>query len=144
LVWILGVTAVLFQIIVFVAKANIDTLQAVPRSVDHAPALQPHAKLSSPPISVIAFGNSEPVAYASEIISGLTKAGFIVKPLMHVSSRPDAPSGLTVIMNGHDGTQLLLSLDQAGIKYATGQQLHVPLSAIQSVADSIVLEIGAK
>lgn len=144
LVWVLGVMAVLFQIIVFFAKTNIDTLNASPRHIKQASAHQPYTKIKSPPISVITFGYSEPEAYESEIITWLKDADFHVKTDMHVGFRPDAPSGLTVVPNGHDATQLLRSLDQANIKYTIGQYPHVPVSALQQVSDSIVLEIGAK
>ena len=132
LVWVLGVIAVLFQIIVFVAKANIDTLKVDPRTIDHAPALYPHTKVQSPPISIITFGYGETESYTSEIISGLKAADFDVRAPMHVGFRPDAQSGVTVVPNGHDATQLMKSLDQADIKYTVGQQLHVPASASYS------------
>lgn len=144
LVWILGVAAVLFQIVVFVAKTNIDTLQEAPRIVTHAPALQPHSQVQMPPVTVITFGYGEPEKYTAEIIKGLRAASFDVRPPMHVGFRPDAPSGLTVVPNGHDATQLIKSLEQANIKYNIGQINHVPPSAWQTVSDSIVLEIGAK
>lgn len=144
LVWVLGVIAVLFQIIVFVAKANVDTLKAAPRTIDNPAALYPHMKVKSPPISIISFGNGEPEAYAAEIIAALRSTDFDVKPPMHVGFNQAASSGLTVVPNGQDASQLMKSLDQAKIKYTLGKNHHVPASARQFISDSIVLEVGAK
>ena len=142
--WTFGALTILSGIAVYVANTNIDALKAAPRAIEHPPALYPHMKVKSPPISIITFGYGEPESYTSEMISALNAADFEVRPPMHVGFRPGAPSGVTVVPNGHDAAQLMKSLDQADIKYTISQQLHVPASALQSVADLIVLEIGAK
>jgi hypothetical protein len=141
--WVCAGLSLVSGIIVYVAKANIEVLKEAPRAVEHAPALQPHTQAPTVPITVIAFGYGEPIAYAHGIIEGLTKAGFSVRR-MTVGFRPDAPTGVTVVPNGNDANELKASLDQAGIKYSIGQTHHIPGSAIQSAADSVVLEIGAK
>jgi hypothetical protein len=142
--WTFGALGILSAIAVYVAKANIETLKEAPRTVAHSPALQPHIQVPKPPISVIVFGYGEPEAYAAEIIKGLRDASFDVRPPMHVGFRPDAPSGLTVVANGHDAAQLMNSLEQAKIPYLVGKRHHIPASAVTMAADSIIIEIGVK
>jgi hypothetical protein len=129
-------------IIVHVAKTNIEALKDAPRTVSNSPEMHP-LRLPTVPITVIAFGHGEPIDYADSIIDRLLKARFIVRK-MTVGFRTDAPTGLTVVPNGHDAVALMQALDQADLKYSIGQTHHIPGSAIQSASDSVVLEVGAK
>jgi hypothetical protein len=141
--WTSAILVTLSAIIVYVSKTNIEALKEAPRTVYNAPTMQPRRSLQTVPITVIAFGYGEPIDYADSIIDRLTKAGFVVRK-MRVGFRTDAPSGLTVVPNGHDAVALMQSLNQAGLKYSVGQTHHIPLLAAESASDSVVLEVGAK
>ena len=141
--WTFAALVTISAIIVHVAKTNIEALKDAPRMVSNSPAMQPLRTLPAVPITVISFGHGEPIDYADSIIDRLIKAGFVVRK-MTVGVRADAPTGLTVVPNGHDAVSLIQSLDQAGLKYSVGQTHHIPGVAIQSASDSVVLEVGAK
>jgi hypothetical protein len=140
--WTLGAFVIVSGIIVYIAKTNIEVLKESPRRVVDAPAMK-STEEPTIPITVIAFGYGEPSAYADAIIDGLRNAGFTVRK-MTVGFRSDAPTGLTVVSNGHNATALMKSLDQATLKYSIGETHHIPASATTSASDSIVLEVGAK